>query len=362
MSTGVDWPKVVQVSNRQRVEGLVADGLRSVGDAVPAPIKSALDASAAENARLSLFQAAESLRLQRLFEAAGIGLTFIKGTALALLAYGNIGIKHSWDIDIVVEDANVLAAAALLRTVGYVREIPDEGLDDGRFLEWSTFAHECLWKHPSRGLCVELHWRLTQNSSHLAHVFASRRVAVLDGQFISTLGDEDLFAYLCLHGARHGWSRLKWLADLAAWLVQMPPQDVERLHRVAQSAGVGRASAQALLLCERLLEFPLAPGLADELRSDRSTRWLVAIALHSMAGDDRMRQIEERLASEAMIQFSHFLLAPNPGAWVKELQSKSIGWNEFSRVRLPRPLYFLYPLMRIPSWLWRRIARLVGRP
>ncbi|MEJ0044121.1 MAG: nucleotidyltransferase family protein [Rhizomicrobium sp.] len=281
VSAGIDWPKVVQVANRQRVEGLVADGLRCVQHAVPAPIKSTLDARAATIARLSLHQAAESIRLRRLFEAAGIGLMFIKGTALALLAYGNIGIKHSWDIDIVVEGANILPAVALLRTAGYVREFPDESLDDGRFLEWLSFAHECVWRHPTQGLFVELHWRLSRNP-RLERVSAVRRVAISDGQAISTLGDEDLFAYLCLHGARHGWSRLKWLADLAAWLTPMPAQEVERLHRAAQSAGVGRASAQALLLCARVLEFPLAPAFAGELRSDRATRWLVAIALHAM--------------------------------------------------------------------------------
>ncbi len=141
----------------------------------------------------------------------------------------------------------------------------------------------------------------------------------------------------------------------------MPPRDVERLYRSAQAAKVGRAAAQALLLCERLLKLPLAPALADELRSDRSTRWLVAIALHAMAGDDRMRQTEDRPEGDLTIQISHFLLAPTPGAWFAELQSKSIGWTDFSRIRLPRPLYILYPLMRIPSWLWRRVAHVVGR-
>ena len=28
------------------------------------------------------------------------------------------------------------------------------------------------------------------------------------------LGNEDLFLFLVSHGARHGWSRLRWLLDI----------------------------------------------------------------------------------------------------------------------------------------------------
>ncbi len=360
-SAGIAWAKVLEIAQRQRVEGLVADGLRRSRGAATTSIKSALESRASAIARLSLLQAAESVRLQRLFEAAGIGLTFIKGTALALLAYGNIGIKHSWDIDILVERADILAASALLRGAGYIRESPDETLDPERFLEWSFVANECIWRDPARDIFVELHWRLSQNASQLARASSSQYVAIAEGLVLRTLGDDDLFVYLCLHGARHAWSRLKWLADLAAWLSQKSPQDVERLYRRAETSGVGRASAQALLLCNQLLDLPLAPGFADGLRRNAINRLLIAIALRSMAGAGGTRQIDDRWTGNLAIHLSHFLLAPGPRIWWEELRSKAIGWTDFRWIRLPRPLYFLYPLMRIPSWLWRRIAHLLAR-
>ena len=35
---------------------------------------------------------------------------------------------------------------------------------------------------------------------------------------ISTLCDEDNFIYLSLHGAKHFWSRLIWIADVAMFI------------------------------------------------------------------------------------------------------------------------------------------------
>ena len=62
----------------------------------------------------------------------------------------------------------------------------------------------------------------------------TQEVAVLDGS-LRTLGDKELFAYLCVHGASHCWFRLKWLADLNAWLAakhehELHDGDVVELH------------------------------------------------------------------------------------------------------------------------------------
>ena len=45
--------------------------------------------------------AAEALRLEHLFITKNIPVAFIKGSSLAMLAYGNVGIRHNRDIDIV---------------------------------------------------------------------------------------------------------------------------------------------------------------------------------------------------------------------------------------------------------------------
>jgi hypothetical protein len=54
-------------------------------------------------------------------------------------------------------------------------------------------------------------------------------------------------------------------------------------------------------------------------------------------------------------------LADGPRGWVQALRSKSVGWTDYLNLPLPRPLFFLYPLLRAPSWAWRRVSRLTRR-
>ena len=312
-------------------------------------------------ARLAMKLASEALSLQTMLDETAIPAAFIKGTTLGQLAYGNIGIKHAWDIDLLVLPRDLPRVCAKLTAAGYKRIVPPESLSADRFLAWSTFAQECLFVKQGTDIHLELHWRLSANPTLLEKITAEspmQLVAVAPGRSLRTLADEDLFSYLCLHGAYHAWSRVKWLADLAAWLSPRKAGEVEQLYRKAKENGVGRPAAQGLLLCEQLFALPLAPDFATELRKDRATRWLIAIALDTMAGDAASRPIDDRLLGNLMIGVSHFLLAVHLRGWFHELYTKSIGWTDFQNIVLPRSLYFLYPVLRIPSWLWRRAMRL----
>ncbi|MEI9997241.1 MAG: nucleotidyltransferase family protein [Rhizomicrobium sp.] len=356
----IDWDAFLRFVRRQRIAGLANDGLKSAEIAVPPDAAAALTIEAGAIAKQALQLASEALRLQAAFDTAGIPALFVKGSALAVLAYGNLGIKHAWDIDLLVTPSDVRQACALLEGAGYTRIMPPASFADERFHAWLEFAREGIFHNAARHSHVELHWRLSDNRTQLADVTArspANSVAISPRHPpLRTLCDEDLFAYLCLHGAHHAWARMKWLADLAAWLSGKPPAEIARLYAVADAHRAGRAAAQALLLCADLFGLPLPAPLAEEMRADRATRWLVAIALEAMTG--------ERLLHNFKIEGSHFLLAPGFGHWLAELQSKSVGWTDFQAVQLPRPLYFLYPILRLPSWVWRRLTEALkpGQP
>ena len=64
----LDWSRFVRVATRQRVIGLVHDGLTRVRPDVPPEIVREIGAQAATLVRENLAMAAEALRLQRLFD------------------------------------------------------------------------------------------------------------------------------------------------------------------------------------------------------------------------------------------------------------------------------------------------------
>ena len=204
--------------------------------------------------------AAEAVRLQRLFDEAGLPVLFVKGASLAMLAFGTLGLSGGQDIDLLVPFETLPAATALMARAGYRRFDPPPEVSDAQLRLLLPLRKDLGFVHQATGLRIELHWRLFLNPYAMAEssfMPASRVVPLSGTQGLRTLGEEDLFAYLCMHGALHWWNRLKWLADINALLAAAPEGGVERLVRAAEARGAGRAAAQAMLLCRRLLGTPL---------------------------------------------------------------------------------------------------------
>ena len=352
----IDWERLVRIAARQRIEGLVHEGLSRAAVIGPPGALARLSEAAGAIARGNLALAAESLRLQRRLAAAAIPSLVLKGSALAVLAYDTLALKHAWDIDILVAPEAAERASDALVAAGYERK--GGAMTAARFRAYVALARDCTFRHRTSGAIVELHWRLVESPSLLAGLDVAspaQEVRVAPGMALRTLAPDELFAYLCVHGASHGWSRLKWLADTAALLSHETPEGLERLYRRSQSLGAGRCPAQAMLLCNRLLGTELPQSLEAELNSDAKVRRLVAVALDAMAGGGAEIEIEDRRLVSDKIRLSHFLLGRGWRYQAREIKSKWLSVRDRVALRLPRPLHFLYDLMRAPLWLWRRM-------
>jgi hypothetical protein len=209
-----------------------------------------------------------------------------------------------------------------------------------------------VWEDPA-GILVELHSGLVDNPMMLPGIGADSPVQLVEvapGKRLPTLRKDELFSYLCVHGATHAWSRLKWLADVAALLSRDEGAEIERLYRRSLELGAGRSSAQGLLLCAQLLGTPLPPQLLKELSSDAATRWLVRVALRSMAGET---ELDATVLGTIPIHLSHFLLARGPRYKLAELKRKS-GGRPAAAGSMPRFLRWFGPLVAVPLWLRTR--------
>ena len=246
---GIDWALAARIAARHRVEGLVWNALRQAGAAVPEAVAERLREASARIMRQNLALTAESLRLAGLLDEAGIRHLFVKGVSLSMLVYGSIGPKMGWDIDLLVAPEAVEAAALVLEAAGYRLALPEGARGRERIGLWHRHWKESVWTTPDGRLTVELHSRLNDNPMLLPSVgpdSPSRPVEVSKGRFLATLRTDELFAYLCVHGASSAWFRLKWIADVGALIGACPPEEIERLYRRSQALGAGRAPAQAL--------------------------------------------------------------------------------------------------------------------
>ena len=93
--------------------------MRYARSGVPPPIVGKIDALAAALIRTNLAMAAEALRLQRLFDETNLPILFVKGAALAMLAFNNLGMRAGQDIDVLVPYETLSAAMTLVSRAGY---------------------------------------------------------------------------------------------------------------------------------------------------------------------------------------------------------------------------------------------------
>jgi hypothetical protein len=276
---------------------------------------------------------------------------------LNALVYGTLSLKKAWDIDLVVPPARLHDACALLAGAGYVRALPGPEVGPRELAAWIEGSKDMVWEHRESGVAVELHRGLVDSPLMLPGISAETApqiVEIAPGIRLPTLRPDALFAYLCIHGATHAWSRLKWIGDVAALLSAGPEGETERLYRASQSLGAGRTTGQALLLSKRLFDLPLPPALEQELEADKKTRWLVDLALRTLTKGDGAEEVDESLLGTAPIHLSQLFLVEGWRFKASELLRKSSSPMDRVAVPLPSRLHFLYPLLLVPLWLWRR--------
>ncbi len=349
-----DWAEARAVVRQHRVAALARSALRAADVHPPAEIVAFLDNQAEAIVRQNLAFAAEAEHLRRLAGEADMPLVFLKGLPLAQLAYGSIGLKHGKDIDVLVRRGDVLRLSQLLEREGYV--LTNAGNDRQR-RTLLRYGHEFALVHQGRRATIEIHWRAASNPAVLPSIDATSPVQlteVAQGVVLPQLTDADLFAYLCVHGASHGWLRLKWLADLNAFLAGRSDADIDEVFRRAEAQGAGLHAAQAMALRHTVFGRRAPPAAAESL-AQRRVRSLEQDALEVMVGDDGRTDVRHRPKALRRLALSHFRLGRGARHFAGELRLLLVQLEDQYDWPLPDSLIWLYPFAR-PLLKRRRAA------
>ena len=103
---------------------------------------------------------------------------------------------------------------------------------------------------------------------------ARKRQVLLDGRDVPALSLEDELVLNCIHGAKHFWERLTWVADVTAIVARHPEVDWKKAREWAEEAGAGRMLRVGLQLGAGLLDAELPDAMAEEIRHDGMTKSL----------------------------------------------------------------------------------------
>jgi len=178
---------------------------------------------------------------------------------------------------------------------------------------------------------LELHWdiawRWRPDSEMVEQLWAAARPGAVLGADAWALSPEWELLYLVLHAARHRWSALKWLVDIHETCIR-GRIDWAGVEDRARRFGVEPALHRTLAACRTLLDTPL-PAELEGYAPPRRLRVLRAAPVTIGGWQEALSAV--RLFSrpaDRLRYLGRLLLGPTLAEW--------------SLVRLPSPLRFLY--------------------
>jgi hypothetical protein len=135
---------------------------------------------------------------------------------------------------------------------------------------------EYLFTKPETRLLMELHteqtFRYFPRPLPMEQYFARRTYVELDGNRVPALSEEDEFVLICIHGAKHFWERLMWVADVAAMVTSCTRLDWGVVNASAQAVGAERMVNVALQLVEDLLRSEIPAAAKERVKHDRGVK------------------------------------------------------------------------------------------
>lgn len=298
----IDWRRFLALANRHRVAPLALDTLLWTNLPLPGNVARAADESARRTVFAEMAMASELTRLHGALAAAAIATTALKGPALSIRAFGRFGLRTYRDLDLLVDADAVDDALRLLSSLGF--RLLDPGATSP---EWRELNKDAALSSPGGDLLVELHWRLFDNRYVMpAAATMTCNAAPLSG--ISLLADADELEFVTHHGAEHGWSRLKWLADVQGLLAT---------YRDKLAPPLSVATAQAMILCRDLLGWAPPLELEDILAGAIRARLLAALARSEIVRSGE-RELEAIRFGSTIKNLSHYALVGGWRYWMEE--------------------------------------------
>lgn len=294
----------------------------------------------------------ELVGLASRFRQIGLEIVSFKGPALAASLYEDPALRPASDLDLLVRPSHADRAASLLSDCGYKAAYTL----DRRFFRSNCELPMCS---AETGVTIDLHWALGPACFHhaldLRGLWRRVETVAVDGHPVPTLSRRDCLMFLCLHGAKHSWCSLRWLADVAR-LVDTAPLDWDAVMAEARARRASRILLTGLLLASDVLGADVPAEIVEPARADERLAGIAVRARSRMAAaplatavtwEDLMFQLSVLERGVDKLKFCWGHLDPTPA--------------DLAALPLPPSLYLMYYALR-PLRLLAKHGAALRRP
>ncbi|MCD7033164.1 nucleotidyltransferase family protein [Metabacillus sp. GX 13764] len=352
----INWIEFKELALHHRLFSLIYPRLKKFKEQlIPSYIKEELGRLYKSNTMKMMQLSGEMGLISKVLLNGGIHTLFLKGPVLAEELYGSLSLRTSRDLDFLVPLDKLEDAEQLLVSLGYVKNdyFP-------KFLnEWKWRHHHLAFYHPEKHITAEVHWRLSPGPGkepQFKELWERKRKSAITHQPVYFLGKEDLFYFLVTHGARHGWSRLRWLADIDRLVVTNP--DWRVAYHLLKRFQCLQLGAQSLLLASQLFQTEI-PGAFKEITAGKKAKKLAENTYFYLK--EKVNLHTEPLPEHVSNYHSHYLYS------LKSFEQKILFLLNFlypypsdqDKLPLPKTFHFLYFPLRPFLLLWNRVNKKV---
>ena len=210
---------------------------------------------------------------------------------------------------------------------------------------WSRYHWALLTPGYTFSPAAEIVWESTQTIS-------------IAGRAVETFSHETQLLFTCVHQAKHNWSRLGWLMDLAALVRQSPGMNWQWIQKRAGSFGTGRMIRVSLQLVQLLFHVTLPPGITEWVTQDACSNKIAEEILKRLLSADT--KADQPMPLDPLFQASMESLADRAFYWFDTvLRPTPLEW---ALLPLPDSLYVLYYPIRVGRLVYKHTAgRLLAR-
>jgi len=274
-ATEPDWDSILKAASEHSLTPIFCRNIEEYGgEALPSSLRRCFSEEFLRNSCRNLALTAELFRVVEALESHGVCATPYKGPVLGAQAYGDAAMRQFSDLDIIVPQRQIVAAHDALLALGFRPVISGVEPQAGGRQVPGQYAYRT-----DAETLVELHTELTLRyfpcRPDLTELCERREFVQVAGRAVLTFSPEDTLLLLCVHGSKHFWERLGWIADIAALSTASRPVDWGMAMERAREWGIRRMVLLGAGLAERLFQTPLPNGVADQLRSDATARGLI---------------------------------------------------------------------------------------
>jgi Uncharacterised nucleotidyltransferase len=350
-SSGLDWAEVLRIAEHHGVLPLVARNLIEVHCGLASDVESSLRSAYEANLQRNLWFAAELTRIMKRLESQQVKVVPFKGPVLAHSVYRDLGLRSFSDLDFLVSSADFEMTKQALGEIGYH---PASHFTKAVERFWLRKGNERSFDGPAGKNLLELQWALMPYfyavDLRVEDLMLRSGTTDFGGREVPCMSPEDLLLVLCLHAAKHLWTRLIWLSDIAETL-RTQTIDYALAFSQGRELGIVRILGVSFWLVKNVLLAEI-PKPAEEM----------------MLADSRVpvlgREFARRLSRGATYDFEsaeYFRL-------IMKLRERRYdrwrylwrlvwtpGVGDLNAVRLPESLFPLYPIVRMGRLLRRLV-------